>query len=52
MAYSFVAALACYRVNRHLGLLAVLWAWLVGVSTLFTKQHYVVDVVVGALLGV
>ena len=52
VAYSFVAALACYRVNRRVGLLAVLWASLVGVSTLFTKQHYAVDVIVGALMGV
>jgi membrane-associated phospholipid phosphatase len=52
VAYSFVSALACYRVNRRVGLLAVLWASLVGVSTLFTKQHYAVDVVVGALMGI
>ncbi len=52
VAYSFVAALACHRVNRRVGLLAVLWASLVGVSTLFTKQHYVVDVLAGAAMGI
>ena len=52
VAYAFVAALACYRVNRRVGLAAVLWASLVGVSTLFTKQHYAVDVIAGAALGV
>lgn len=51
VAYLFVAALACYRVSRAVGLVAVVWASLVGVSTLFTKQHYVVDVVAGAALG-
>jgi membrane-associated phospholipid phosphatase len=29
----------------------VVWAGLIGLSTLFTKQHYVVDVITGALMG-
>jgi membrane-associated phospholipid phosphatase len=49
VAYSCVAALACYRVHRGVGAVAGLWAALIGVSTLFTKQHYVVDVIAGAL---
>jgi membrane-associated phospholipid phosphatase len=49
VAYSFVSALACYRVHRGVGAVAALWAALIGVSTLYTKQHYVVDVIVGAL---
>jgi membrane-associated phospholipid phosphatase len=49
VAYSCVAALACYRVHRGVGALAGLWAALIGVSTLFTKQHYIVDVIAGAL---
>lgn len=49
VAYSFVAALACYRVHSGVGVVAGLWAMLIGVSTLFTKQHYIVDVIAGAL---
>lgn len=49
VAYSFVSALTCYRVHRGVGAAASLWAALIGVSTLYTKQHYVADVIVGAL---
>lgn len=49
VAYSFVAALTCYRVHRGVGAAAGLWAALIGVSTLYTKQHYVVDVIAGTL---
>jgi membrane-associated phospholipid phosphatase len=49
VAYSCVAALTCYRVHRGVGVIAGLWAALIGVSTLYTKQHYVVDVIAGAL---
>lgn len=49
VAYSFVSALACYRVHRGIGVVAVLWASLIGVSTLFTKQHYIADVVAGVV---
>ena len=51
VAYSFVSALTCYRVHRGLGVAAAVWASLIGVSTLYTKQHYVVDVVVGTAAG-
>lgn len=51
VAYSFVAALACSRVHRGVGVAATIWAALIGVSTLYTKQHYVADVIVGALSG-
>lgn len=51
VAYAFIAALACYRVHRGVGLVSVLWAGLIGVSTLYTKQHYLVDVIAGALMG-
>ena len=47
VAYSFLAALTCHRVHRELGLAALLWAALIGVSTLFTRQHYIVDVLAG-----
>ena len=49
VAYSFVSALTCYRVHRGVGIAAALWAALIGVSTLFTKQHYVVDVIAGVI---
>jgi membrane-associated phospholipid phosphatase len=51
VAYSFVAAFACHRVHRGVGAGALLWASLIGVSTLYTKQHYVVDVIAGVLLA-
>ena len=49
VAYAFVAAFTCSRVHRGVGRVAGLWAMLIGVSTLYTKQHYVVDVIAGAL---
>lgn len=49
VAYSYVSVLTCYRVHRGVGAAAGLWAALIGVSTLYTKQHYVVDVIAGAL---
>jgi membrane-associated phospholipid phosphatase len=51
VAHSFVSALACHRVHRTLGRVALLCAALVGISTLFTKQHYVVDVIAGIALA-
>jgi membrane-associated phospholipid phosphatase len=52
VAHAFVSALACHRVHRTLGLVALLSAALVAVSTLFTKQHYIADVITGILLAV
>jgi membrane-associated phospholipid phosphatase len=52
VAHSFVSALTCYRLHRRLGLAALLCASLVAVSTVFTKQHYIADVIAGALLAV
>lgn len=51
VAHSFVSALTCLRVHRGVGATTIVCAVLVGVSTLFTKQHYVVDVIGGALLA-
>lgn len=51
VATPFVAALACWRVHRGVGLAAGVWAALIAVSTLFTKQHYVADVIVGIFLA-
>ena len=53
VAQCFIAALVCHRVHRGVGAVAGAWAGLVALSTLFTKQHYVLDVVGGvALAGV
>jgi membrane-associated phospholipid phosphatase len=51
VAYSFLAALTAYRVHRTLGLVSLFWAALIAVSTLYTKQHYIVDVLAGILLA-
>ena len=52
VAQCFLAAFICYRVHRGVGLVAVVWASLVGVATLFTKQHWVLDVVGGIVLAI
>lgn len=53
VAHSFVSALSCFRLHPGLGGIAIACATVVGLSTLFTKQHYVLDVVAGmALAGV
>ena len=51
VASPFVAAFACYRVHRGVGLAAGLWAALIAASTVFTKQHYVADVIAGIFLA-
>lgn len=51
VAWAFVAALTCYRVHRGVGLVALVWAAIIGVSTLYTKQHYVVDVIGGIAIA-
>ena len=43
------AAISSYRVHRDLGTVAIACAVLVGISTLFTRQHYVLDVIAGML---
>lgn len=51
VAHSFVSALTCYRLHRGLGVATAIAASFVGVATLYTKQHYVLDVVTGVLLA-
>jgi membrane-associated phospholipid phosphatase len=51
VAHSFVSALTCLRVHRRVGLVAIVSAALVSLSTLFTKQHYVLDVIAGVLMA-
>jgi membrane-associated phospholipid phosphatase len=51
VAHSFVSALTCYRLHRGMGVAAALCASLIGVSTLHTKQHYILDVIAGIFLA-
>jgi membrane-associated phospholipid phosphatase len=51
VAHSFVSVLTCYRVHRGVGIATALCASLIGVSTLYTKQHYILDVIAGILLA-
>lgn len=51
VAHSFVSAFACHRVHRRFGELALGAASLVALSTLLTRQHYVLDVVAGTALA-
>ena len=52
VAHSFVSALTSGRLHRGVGRFALLAASLVALSTLYTKQHYAVDVGAGILLAV
>ena len=52
VAYSFIGSLACYRMHRGLGIAASAWSVLIAVSTVYTKQHFVVDAIAGGILGV
>lgn len=51
VAHSWISALAAFRVHRGVGTVALASAVLVALSTLFTKQHYIADVIAGALLA-
>lgn len=46
-AAAMVAALAIWENNRKVGAFAIFATLMIGVSTLYTKQHYVVDVLAG-----
>jgi membrane-associated phospholipid phosphatase len=51
VAQCYLAANCCYKVHRGTGIAAFAWATLVALSTLYTKQHYVADVIAGAALA-
>jgi membrane-associated phospholipid phosphatase len=51
VAHSFVSALTCYRAQRAVGIAASLCASLVAVSALYSKQHYLLDIVAGVFLA-
>ncbi len=46
-AAAMIAALATWEADRRMGAFAFFTALLIGVSTLYTKQHYLVDVLAG-----
>ncbi len=49
LAFLFAFGASLDHPRRKLWMLA--WAWLIAVSTIFTRQHYVVDALAGALLA-
>jgi membrane-associated phospholipid phosphatase len=51
VAYSFVGAAACFRMHRRVGFAAAMWAALIALSTVYTRQHYAIDAVAGGLLA-
>jgi membrane-associated phospholipid phosphatase len=50
--HTSVAMLTALHLYPGLGAWAIVFPLLIGLSCLFTKQHYVVDVPAGAALGV
>jgi len=51
VAHSFVSAFASRRIHRGVGRVALLCASLVAISTLLTKQHYILDVAAGIAIA-
>lgn len=51
VAQSVLSAFICFRIHRRVGIAALLWASLIALSTLFTKQHYVADVIAGIAMA-
>jgi membrane-associated phospholipid phosphatase len=49
--HTSVAMLTALHLHHHLGAAAFAFPVLIGLSCLFTKQHYVVDIPAGAALG-
>jgi membrane-associated phospholipid phosphatase len=49
--HTSVATLTALYLQPHLGMWAFLFPVLIGLSCLFTKQHYLVDLPAGAALG-
>lgn len=51
VAQCYLAARCCHKVHRRTGLVSYVWATLVALSTLYTKQHYAADVLAGTALA-
>ncbi|NOZ00685.1 MAG: phosphatase PAP2 family protein [Deltaproteobacteria bacterium] len=50
-AVALLAALTMYESSRKLGIWALMTAFLIALSTIFTKQHYIVDAIAGFALA-
>ncbi len=50
VAMTMMAALTIWEINRLYGLVALIYAAAISASTLFTKQHYFLDVVIAVVL--
>ena len=48
---AMISAIAMFRDNRKFGTWAIISTLLIGASTLFTKQHYIVDMLAGYVLA-
>lgn len=51
LAFFFPLALFIYFANKKLGLLYILFGFLIGLARIFVGVHYPTDIFVGALLG-
>ncbi|MBZ0271398.1 phosphatase PAP2 family protein [bacterium] len=51
VAMTMMSALTIFEINRPWGLIAIFYALAIATSTLFVKQHYVLDVVVGIFIA-
>lgn len=47
----FFGALTSLRLNRRFGIFLLIWAFLISLSALFIKQHYLVDILAGLILA-
>ena len=51
MSVSILSALCCWKANRRWGMMIGCIAFLISISTLLVKQHFIADVVLGAILA-
>lgn len=49
VALSFLSSFIVFNENKKYGSLFIVWAFLVAIAALFIKQHYILDVIIGAL---
>ncbi len=48
---STLATIACFRYNKRLGYFLIFWLVMIILSTLFVKQHYMVDLMAALVLA-